>query len=79
MESNLFKEKEIPGLTICARQTDHVSSQVYVLLSHVTAIFNDRHGLKNQQFFLEIGTCNTRQRDLRSSFLFKNASGFRAK
>jgi hypothetical protein len=51
MENNLFKEKEIPGLTICARQTDHALIQVYVLLSHITEILNDRHGPKYEPFF----------------------------
>ena len=50
MENNLFKEKEIPGLTICAR-TDHALSQVYVLLSHITEIFDGRLGPKYQPFF----------------------------
>ena len=50
MESNLFKEKEIPGLIICARQTDHALIQVYLLLSHITEIFNDKYCPRCQPF-----------------------------
>jgi hypothetical protein len=51
MENNLFKEKEIPGLAIRARQTDHALIQVYVLLSHITGIINDVYGPRYQPCF----------------------------
>lgn len=75
MKNNLFKEKEIPGLTICARPTDNALIQVHVLSSHFTEIFNDRYGPSINHFF-ETGPCNKCQSDLRSPFLFKNALGF---